>query len=470
MAKKTKELSLEEKLEQALVPVDEQPYEVPENWNQIYLKSVVSLGDGEKIAGEEHKYLEVKYLRGNKEPDIKDSGKYVEDGDYVILVDGENSGEIFKLSESGYMGSTFKKLSISNKIDTDYILYFIQQNKEFLRNNKKGSAIPHLNKELFGQLVLSLPPVEEQKRIVKAIESMFAKLDEAKEIAEETLNSFEDRRAAILHKGFTGELTSSWREKRQPEDAAKYLAKIQEEATGISRQDFKFWKNDSLPIGWCESKIGNLLYFAGRIGWKGLKADEYTEEGPFLLSVYNLNDGDEVTYNRVYHITEERYEESPEIMVEIGDVLLTKDGAGIGKLGYVKELPQKATINSSLLLIRPGEAAISKYVYYILSGPNLQRIVKERITGSATPHLFQRDIKEFTIPVPSIEEQEKIVDVIDKMLEKEERAKEVAETVISSIDMMKKSILAKAFRGELGTNIESEESSIELLKSILQEV
>lgn len=470
MAKKKKELSLEEKLEQALVPIEEQPYEVPKNWNQIYLKSVVSLEDGKKISGEEHKYLEVKYLRGNKEPDIKDSGKYVENGAYVILVDGENSGEIFKLSESGYMGSTFKKLSISNNLDTDYILYFIQQNKEFLRNNKKGSAIPHLNKELFGQLVLSLPPVEEQKRIVATIESMFSKLDEAKGIAEETLNSFEDRRAAILHKGFTGELTSSWRLKYHPEDARDYLTKIQEGATGISRQDFKFWKNDSLPDGWCESKIGNLLYFAGRIGWKGLKADEYTEEGPFLLSVYNLNDGDEVSYNRVYHITEERYEESPEIMVEIGDVLLTKDGAGIGKLGYVKELPQKATINSSLLLIRPGEAAISKYVYYILSGPNLQRIVKERITGSATPHLFQRDIKEFTIPVPSIEEQKKIVEVIDKMLEKEERARDAAESVVSSVDMMKKSILAKAFRGELGTNIESEESSIELLKSIFQEV
>lgn len=331
-----------------------------------------------------------------------------------------------------------------------------------------STTISMVNKSNTETVYFPIALEEEQKRIVEAIESMFSKLDEAKEIAEETLNSFEDRRAAILHKGFTGELTSSWREKRQPEDAAKYLAKIQEEATGISRQDFKFWKNDSLPIGWCESKIGNLLYFAGRIGWKGLKADEYTEEGPFLLSVYNLNDGDEVTYNRVYHITEERYEESPEIMVEIGDVLLTKDGAGIGKLGYVKELPQKATINSSLLLIRPGEAAISKYVYYILSGPNLQRIVKERITGSATLHLFQRDIKEFTIPVPSIEEQEKIVDVIDKMLEKEERAKEVAETVISSIDMMKKSILAKAFRGELGTNIDSEESSIELLKQILE--
>lgn len=126
-----------------------------------------------------------------------------------------------------------------------------------------------------------------------------------------------------------------------------------------------------MPKTWAESKIGNLLYFAGRIGWKGLKADEYTEEGPLLLSVYNLNDGDEVSYNRVYHITTERYEESPEIMVEIGDVLLTKDGAGIGKLGYVKELPQEATINSSLLLIRPGNTAISKYIFYLLSGPEL---------------------------------------------------------------------------------------------------
>ena len=102
MAKKTKELSLEEKLEQALVPVDEQPYEVPKNWNQIYLKSVVSLGDGEKIAGEEHKYLEVKYLRGNKEPDIKDSGKYVENSGGIQVIN--QTGTL--LPETGGTGRT----------------------------------------------------------------------------------------------------------------------------------------------------------------------------------------------------------------------------------------------------------------------------------------------------------------------------------------------------------------------------
>lgn len=229
------------------------------------------------------------------------------------------------------------------------------------------------------------------------------------------------------------------------------------------------WKNENLPKSWIESKIGNLLYFAGRIGWKGLKAEEYTEEGPLLLSVYNLNDGDEVSYSRVYHITNERYEESPEIMVKQGDVLLTKDGAGIGKLGYVKELPQEATINSSLLLIRPGNTAISKYIFYLLSGPELQRIVKERITGSATPHLFQRDIKEFVIPVPPLEEQKEIVRILDDVLSQENNTYKKIKNVAARIDLMKKSILAKAFRGELGTNNSEEESAIELLKTILEE-
>jgi type I restriction enzyme S subunit len=185
------------------------------------------------------------------------------------------------------------------------------------------------------------------------------------------------------------------------------------------------------------------------------------------LSVYNLNDGDEVCYNRVYHITNERYEESPEIMVKAGDVLLTKDGAGIGKLGYVKDLPQSATINSSLLLIRPSSVAISKYIFYLLSGPQLQSIVKERITGSATPHLFQKDIKEFFIPIPPMEEQKEIVSVLDAVLSKENTTYETAKNVISQIDLIKKSILSKAFRGELGTNIETEESSIELLRNII---
>lgn len=304
---------------------------------------------------------------------------------------------------------------------------------------------------------------------MEQIESLFAKLDEAKEKVQDILDAFENRKTAILYKAFQGTLTKVWRENHTVKSAEIYLQDLLDKGECFNRKEFKFWKNENLPKSWIESKIGNLLYFAGRIGWKGLKAEEYTEEGPLLLSVYNLNDGDEVSYSRVYHITNERYEESPEIMVKQGDVLLTKDGAGIGKLGYVKELPQEATINSSLLLIRPGNTAISKYIFYLLSGPELQRIVKERITGSATPHLFQRDIKEFVIPVPPLEEQKEIVRILDDVLSQENNTYKKIKNVAVRIDMMKKSILAKAFRGELGTNNSKEESAIELLKTILAE-
>ena len=155
-------------------------------------------------------------------------------------------------------------------------------------------------------------------------------------------------------------------------------------------------------------------------------------------------------------------------MVQEGDILLTKDGAGIGKVGYVKSLPQKATINSSLLLIRPGEAAISKYVYYLLLGPSLQRIVKERITGSATPHLFQRDIKDFVIPIPPIDEQRQIVDRLESILSELMRSKLMAEQTIEVIDVLKKTLLNNAFRGKLGTNDPKEEPATVLLEQLLK--
>src|SRR5258708_3146504 len=113
--------------------------------------------------------------------------------------------------------------------------------------------------------------------------------------------------------------------------------------------------NPALPKGWVEVELEQHVYIAGRIGWRGLKADEYTQTGPIFLSVPNLNCGDEVNFAKVNHISQARYDESPEIQLNVGDVLLVKDGAGIGKLGYVARLPSPATVNSSLLVIRPND-------------------------------------------------------------------------------------------------------------------
>ena len=488
--KKEKVLTPEEKLNQALVPIAEQLYKIPKNWSWVRLYNLSDLFNGDRGSNYPSKkdYVEtgIPFINaGAIKEGLLDSNEYnyitqekyntlragkIQKNDILYCLRGSlGKTAIVDFDGQGAISSSLCILRVKTGILVQYLYYLLVSNaierQQIIAEN--GSAQPNLSAASVQKYMIPLPPLAEQHRIVSRIESLFAKLDEAKEKAQAVVDGFEDRKATILHKAFTGELTANWRLHNNPPSAFVYLKQIQDSKDCFSRNGFKFWPNDNLPNGWAESKIGNLLYFAGRIGWKGLKAEEYTDVGPYLLSVYNLNDGDEVTYHRVYHITEARYEESPEIMVQEGDVLLTKDGAGIGKLGYVKDLPQKATINSSLLLIRPANAAVPKFVYYALLGPSLQRIVKERITGSATPHLFQRDIKDFILPVPSLEEQQQIVNILDDMLAKLQRVKEAAEQVINQTNSMKESILARAFRGELGTNDPTDESAEELLKRIL---
>ena len=168
---------------------------------------------------------------------------------------------------------------------------------------------------------------------------------------------------------------------------------------------------------WQEKPLHSVAYLAGRIGWKGLTAKEYTEEGPLFLSVHSLNYGDFVDFRDAFHISQERYDESPEIMLQPNDILICKDGAGIGKLGIVGELPGPATINSSLLLIRSYGEVLPKYLYHKLCSPFFQSIVQERIDGATTPHLYQREIKQFPIFVPPLAEQERIVALLDEAFE-----------------------------------------------------
>ncbi len=166
--------------------------------------------------------------------------------------------------------------------------------------------------------------------------------------------------------------------------------------------------------GWQRKQLGELAELKGRIGWRGLTAKEYTKRGPLFLSVHSLNYGDYVDFRDAFHISEERYVESPEIMVQKDDVLICKDGAGIGKLGIVGKLPDRTTINSSLLLIRSGKSILPKFLYRCLSSPYFQEIVNSRLNGATTPHLYQRDITEFPVVLPPVPEQQRIVGILDE--------------------------------------------------------
>ena len=390
----------------------EAPYELPDGWKWCKQNEVCRLTDGERKTDVSYPYLEVKYLRGNKEKDFVTSGKFIKAGTKVILVDGENSGEVFTVPEDGYMGSTFKALSIQN-VDEKYLQFFIQTKKDLYRNNKKGSAIPHLNKDLFFNMPFPLPPtLAEQQRIVNRIETMFAKLDQAQGKAQTVLDSFETRKAAILHKAFTGQL----------------------------RID-----NEELPIeDWEDTTIGECCRL-GSGGTPSKSHPEYYENGdiPWLKT-------GEIDWNDIYdveeRITNEGVENSSAKIFPAESVVVAMYGMGVtrGKAAIIK-IP--TATNQAVCVLQPNEKLNNRFLFYYFMCNYWQ--IREQSVGGNQLNLSGKIIASFPIKLPPLNYQLSIVNFLDTVLEKESRAKEAAGTVLDQIALLKKSILARAFRGEL---------------------
>ena len=145
------------------------PFILPKNWAFSRLADIAWLEDGVKIDGEQLPYLDVKTIRGKQAASMLSCGKVIEKGMQVILVDGENSGEVFEVPCHGYIGSTFKVLQVSSEIEKSYVKLILDFYKNLFKDNKTGSAIPHLNKKIFKSLIVAIPPVSEQKLIVEKV-------------------------------------------------------------------------------------------------------------------------------------------------------------------------------------------------------------------------------------------------------------------------------------------------------------
>ena len=435
MAKKKDVLSLEEKLEKALVADWEQPYKVPGNWVWTKLDSICKLSNGEKVQDMELPYLEAKVLRGNKQSTIKNSGVFLSVGSKVILVDGENSGEVFNVYTAGYMGSTFKFLDIQKNIDDCLIEYFISIYKDDFKNSKVGSAIPHLNKELFRNLPFPLPPLAEQERIVARIESLFSKLDHAKELAQSALDTFTNRKSAILHKAFTGELTKNWRELNGVGFDSWHVASANDIFTYIT---------------------------SGSRGW----AQYYSDMGSIFIRMGNLNHSTlDIDFSDIQYVQLPEKVEGRRSKVQKNDILISIT-ADVGMVGIVKDSNMDAYINQHVALARPIESEYAPFIaWFLISDLGLSQLQKLQ-KGATKKGLSLVDFKSLKMNLPTLLEQTEIVRIIDSLFEKEEKAKEIA-NVIEQIDHMKKAILARAFRGELGTNDPNDENALDLLKTII---
>ncbi len=312
----------------------------------------------------------------------------------------------FSVSGKVWVNNHAHVLKFANRASQFFIQFYL--NSIQLDSFVSGMAQPKLNQKSLNSIPVPAPPLPEQQRIVRILDEAFEGIATAKATAEKNLQNARALFESHLHSIFT-----------------------------------------QRGKGWVEKRLGELAQLKGRIGWRGLTAKEYTKKGPLFLSVHSLNYGDYVDFRDAFHISDERYDESPEIMLQKDDVLICKDGAGIGKCGIVGTLSDRTTINSSLLLIRSGKGILPKFLYRCLCSPYFQKIVYSRLNGATTPHLYQRDITEFPVFLPPLPEQHKIVIQLDAFSAEIQRLEFIYQQKLAALAALKKSLLHQAFSGQL---------------------
>lgn len=444
MPKKKTALTIEERLQQALVSAEEQPYEVPENWVWVRLGSLADVKGGKRLPKgttfseniTKHPYIRVTdfnaigvSLEGLKyiDEDVyeKISRYTISSDDIYVSIAGSigKVGIIPSCIDGANLTENAAKITNIKGINQKYLCLFLKS--EFAQYQMQSATIATTQAKLalfrIESLTFPLPPLSEQQRIVERIEELFAKLDEAKERLQEVADSFAVRKAAILHKAFTGELTKQWRRENGVSDESweeKKLSEITE-------------NQDSKRIPLSKSQRDNMNRIYDYYGASGIidKVDDYIFEGKKLLIG----------------------EDGANLVTRSKDIAFIADG--------------KYWVNNHAHILDVKDTVLLMYLCHYINNMDLIPYV----TGSAQPKLTQAKMNNIKIFLPTLSEQHEIVRLIDDLLARERAAQQAAEQALASIDLMKKSILARAFRGELGTNKASEASALELLKQVLAE-
>lgn len=400
----------------------ELPYDTPDTWEWLRLGQLCQLLDGVKMSGVKYPYLEAKYLRGKIEGTNIDSGKFVKKGTMLILVDGENSGEVFFASEDGYMGSTFKVLYIPEAVYIPYVLYFLLLKKQLFRNRKTGAAIPHLNKELFFNLLFPVPPLAEQERIVAKIEELLPLVSEYDEVENRisALNAeFPDKlRKSILQQAVQGKLTE-----RDPSDepAIELLDRIRAEKAKLIAEG-KIKKEKIIPV---ISEEDQLFDIPDTWTWTTI-ADTCTniqygtseKSAPSgkvaVLRMGNLQGGKIDYSNLVYTSNDYDIERCH---LEYNDLLFNRTNSKelVGKTAiYKAEIP--AIYAGYLIRVTPIMID-SDYLNYVMQSHFFKKYclaVKTDAIGQS--NINAEKLKRFVFPLPPLAEQKRIVARVEELL------------------------------------------------------
>lgn len=445
MPKKKTALTIEERLQQALVPAEEQPYEVPENWVWVRLGTIAEI-----VTGGTPSKKHPEYYGGNfpfyKPSDLDqgrltyDASEYLsEEGKKVSRIIPKNSTAVCCIGSIGkccYLmceGTTNQQINSAIPKINSLCLYYYLCTENFVQNllsMASATTIAIVNKSKMESCVFPLPPLSEQQRIVERIEELFAKLDEAKERLQEVADSFAVRKAAILHKAFTGKLIGKKIEQLVPLESLVDLIKIG-------------------PFG------------------SALHESDYIENGIPLVNPKHIVQQHIVPQSKI-SISEEKAEELSSYKLKENDIVLGRRGE-MGRCAPISNREENWICGTGSMIIRLKKEYDAKLYSLILGSQATVTYLENSAVGSTLKNLNEKIVRKIPVPQFSNEEQHEIVRLIDDLLARERAAQQATEQALASIDLMKKSILARAFRGELGTNKASEASALELLRQVLAE-
>lgn len=432
----------------SVLPKEKQPFKIPNNW---FWTDIASINGYSGTAVDPMKFPETIYelysipSSANDFPEIisgseiGSSKQSVIKNDVLLCKINPRINRVWKVSQhtENELLASSEWIVIRNQIlNSDYMMFCFRTQffREYMLSNVSGvgGSLMRAQPKFVKNYPIPIAPVAEQQRIVDRIESIFAKLDEAKEKAQAVVDGFELRKSAILHKAFTGELTEKWREKHE-----------------IKIDDWKKYKIDEC----CKVGSGGTPsrkrpeYYEGSIPW--IKTGE--------IDWNDILDAEE-------KISDAAVQDSSAKIYEPGVVLVAMYGMGVTR-GKAAILRVQAATNQAVCVLQPKNDLLNRYLFYYFMYNYWN--IREKSVGGNQLNLSATIIKNFDILIPSIDEQFEIIRILDGLLAKEKAAKEAAESVLDQIDTMKKAVLARAFRGELGTNDPAEESAVELLKSML---
>lgn len=447
MPKKKTALTIEERLQQTLVPAEEQPYEVPENWVWVRLKSVASWGSGGTPSRKHEEYYngDILWIKTGElnngwiydtEEKITDEGlkkssaKLFPPYSVLIAMYGATIGKVAILGVPATTNQACACAVCNKSLLYMYLFYYCIFQKNVFIEKGKGGAQPNISQIILKQHPIPLPPLFEQQRIVERIEELFAKLDEAKERLQEVADSFAVRKAAILHKAFTGELIGKQVTELVPLENLVDLIKIG-------------------PFG------------------SSLHESDYIENGIPLVNPKHIVQQRIVPQSKI-SISDEKAEELSSYKLKENDIVLGRRGE-MGRCAPISNREENWICGTGSMIIRLKKEYDAKLYSLILGSQATVTYLENSAVGSTLKNLNEKIVRKIPVPQFSSEEQHEIVRLIDDLLARERSAQQATERALASIDLMKKSILARAFRGELGTNKASEACALELLKQVLAE-